>query len=69
MNKDPWATHGHLRLVWNRDWVMQWHELLSGQDFVGAILRSAMEAAENPNRGPLPAEEMEAFRKQVDAFR
>ena len=58
----------HLRLVWNRDWVNMLTELPAPGTFMGNVLACAYEAAANPNRGPLSAEEMQAFRDQVAAL-
>ena len=35
--------------------------------FVGSVIHLAFENAANPDRGPLPAEELQAFREQVRA--
>jgi hypothetical protein len=37
--------------------------------FIGSVVHCAFESAANPDRGPLPAEEMEAFKEQVRALR
>lgn len=37
--------------------------------FVGEVVRFAFENAANPDRGPLPAEELEAFKEQVRELR
>jgi hypothetical protein len=57
-----------LRLVWNRDWINQLAQLPAPGTFMDAVLTSAYEAAANPNRGPLPADEMEDFKEKVRAL-
>lgn len=37
--------------------------------FIDSVIRCAFEAAANPDRGPLPAEELEAFKEQVRGLR
>jgi hypothetical protein len=57
-----------LYLIWNRDWIDQLPGLPAPDTLMGAVLASAYEAAANPNRGPLPADELEAFKAQVKAL-
>jgi hypothetical protein len=52
------------RLVWNRDWI---NLLYEPNTFIGSIVRSAFENAANPDRGPLPSDELEDFKAQVRA--
>lgn len=57
----------HLRLVWNRDTDPGTliAEVLRSQTMIGAALRSALF---DPLAGtPLPADELEAFKRQVGA--
>jgi hypothetical protein len=52
----------HLRLVWNSEWA----DLLYAEGtFIGAVVKSAFERAASPDLGPLPEEELEAFKRQV----
>jgi hypothetical protein len=51
-----------LRLVWNRDWI---NLLYDPDTFMGSVVKAAFERAANPNRGPLPADELEAFKREV----
>lgn len=37
--------------------------------FMGSVIHLAFENAANPNRGPLPVADMEAFHEQVRALR
>jgi hypothetical protein len=52
----------NLQLVWNRDWI---NLLYEPNTFIGSVVESAFERAENPDLGPLPAEALEAFKSQV----
>ena len=52
----------NLQFVWNRDWI---NLLYEPNTFIGSVVESAFERAENPDLGPLPAEALEAFKSQV----